>query len=257
MNVTGGDSGDRGEGSGGDVLTGRLHGRVLVAIALVAAAGARLMSVGLLDDVPHVMDEVTYELQARLYASGHIAGPEALPRAAFSQWFVEDRGARYGIFPPGWPAMLAIGYLLRAPLWINPLLHGLTVLIVGGLAGRLFGRRAGLVAAGLYAMMPQALLLAATRMSHTAVAFLAAVVFAAVLRRLCPVEGAPASGQMNDRGRALGDAGAGLALGMLAATRPLCAAVVLMAVGATLGALLVRRRMRIAELLGGCRRPCP
>ena len=244
-----GDSGDRGAGHGpaDDVdLSARRQARVLLALALLAAAGARLMSAGLLDDVPHVMDEVTYELQARLYAGGAIAGPEVLPRAAFNQWFVEDRGARYGIFPPGWPLLLAIGYLLRVPLWINPLLHGLTVLLVGGMARRLFGARAGLLAAALYAVSPQALLLAATRMSHTAVAFLATVVLAAVLHRLRPDQTPAAPARGGNRWR---DVLAALALGLLAATRPLCAAVVLVCVAIAFAVLLVTRRMRVNELL--------
>jgi hypothetical protein len=189
---------------------------VVLALAIASVVGARLLSRFALEDVAHVMDEIAYAFQAKVFASGRLTAPPLEPRAAFTMWFVEDRGPRHAIFPPGWPAVLAVGELLGAARWVNPLLHGATVVLVGRAGSRGFGARVGVVAAALYAAAPQALLLAASVMSHTLVALSASVVLLACVtvarsRRLSP----PLS------------AAAGISIGVAAATRPLCAVVLL------------------------------
>lgn len=191
---------------------------VLFLVAALAAGLARATAILAHEDFPHVMDEAAYELQAGMFANGRLTTPEARPYAAFNQWFVQDHGARYSIFPPGWPAVLACGRLLHIEEWTNPILHGLTVLLLGLLGRTVFGRRAGLLAAALYGASPQALILAGSKMSHTLMALLAVVVASSLqahwrcgsARRWHYVGGA--------------------ALGIAAATRPLCALVLLVVV---------------------------
>jgi hypothetical protein len=139
--------------------------------------------------------------------------PEPLPRAAHVFHFFLDReGFRAGVFPNGWPAVLAVGVALGAPAYVNAVLHGLTVLLGAGLARGVAGAAGAFVAAPLLAVSPQALLQGASRMSHTLVALLALVLLRfAVL----PV----AAGWR--RGALVGGALAGIAL-----TRPLDAAVI-------------------------------
>ena len=194
-----------------------------LALAFAGVLLARAIAHLALRDFPHVMDEIAYVLQARTFADGHLTAPVHLPRAAFALWFVDDRWATFSIFPPGWPAVLAIGESLGIPSWINPLLHGATALVVGTLAGRLSGARARVIAVGAYAFSPQALLLAASLMSHALVALFAAVlalasVDVALGRRR------PASAWC-----------AGVALGALMLTRPLCAIVAACGLAAVLG----------------------
>ncbi len=191
--------------------------------AVVGVVLARVLGRVALGDMPHVMDEIAYTFQAKLFAAGELRAPEALPRAAFTTWFLEDRGARYGIFPPGWPAVLAIGEKVGLAAWVNPLLHGTTVLLVGRAGRRAGGPLVAAVAAALYAMSPQAVLLAASRMSHALVACAAAVILVFVAELVIREVGeAPPRVSLA--------AAAGLALGIAAATRPLC--------GTILGAFL-------------------
>ncbi len=193
---------------------------VVVLSAIASVIAARLIHHVALDDLPHVMDEIAYVFQAKLFAAGKLRAPEELPRAAFTMWFLEDRGSRYGIFPPGWPAVLAIGVKLGLTSWVNPLLHGATVMLLGRAGTRTGGPTVGAASALLYAASPQAVLLAASLMSHTLVAFAASVVlvFATDL--------------------SLAWAGfAGLSLGIAAATRPLCGTIL----GAFLALVLVVR----------------
>lgn len=204
----------------GPIGTARVVRAIVVAgIALVAICLCRILQFRWLGDVPHVMDEVVYDYQARTFALFRIKNPVALPTAAFNYWFVEDRGARYGTFPPGWPAVLSLGHLVDAAAWVNPLLHGATVPVVARLAARSYGSSSSVFAAALYAFCPQAVLLAASRMSHTLVALLVALTLLALYDHL--------GERPRPRAAVLG----GLSLGLTCATRPFD--------GALLGALVL------------------
>lgn len=206
-------------------------GRIIATfvIALAAVCVARILEFKWLGDVPHVMDEVVYDLQARTYALGKLTLPVAFPRGAFNYWFVDDRTARFGVFPPGWPLFLTVGHWLGVATWVNPLLHGLTVGVVARIAQRLYGARVSLLAATLYAFCPQALILAASRMSHTLVAFLTALAMLAVLVEL------------GRRRRPVWQLIGSLAVGLAFLARPFCGFVVVLVVG---GVLLWRIRSR-------------
>lgn len=200
---------------------------VVAVVALVAVCLCRILQYRWLGDVPHVMDEVVYDYQARTFALLRVKNPAVTPIAAFNYWFVEDRGARFGTFPPGWPAVLALGHLVDAAAWVNPLLHGATVPVVARLAARAYGPSSSVVAAVLYAFCPQAVLLAASRMSHTLVALLVALTLLALFEHLR----AP-----RRRAAVLG----GLALGATLVTRPFDGALLTVLVVVTLGPRLRR-----------------
>lgn len=70
---------------------------------------------------PLLIDEVVQLLQARIYAAGHLWLPVATHREFFSILHVVDTGDKlYSQFPPGGPAMLALGELVRAPWLVGP-----------------------------------------------------------------------------------------------------------------------------------------
>ncbi|WP_394822861.1 hypothetical protein [Pendulispora albinea] len=222
-----------GQGAGGAVPGQAAEGAVRVrgagvavlVLAVVAVLAARFVARWALGDVPHVMDEIAYDLQAKTMAEGSLALAVRLPRAAFAMWFVDDRREMFGIFPPGWPAVLALFHRVGLDAWANPLLHGGATLAVAAAARRLAGPRARVLAAALYGLSPQALLLAASRMSHTLVALGAAGVLLAGTawvrgagRRRVASGGAAAGGY---GGFAVG----GVGLGAVVLTRPLCAMV--------------------------------
>jgi 4-amino-4-deoxy-L-arabinose transferase-like glycosyltransferase len=229
----------------------------LLALAALAVVLARLVGAFALESVPHVMDELAYALQAKTFASGHLTMPVHVPRGAFAMWFVDDRARTFSIFPPGWPAVLAIGEALGVAAWVNPLLHGATTLVVARIARRLGGARAGVLAAAIYATCPQAILLAASFMSHTLVALTAAVALAASLALVddagagapgAPGDPAASSGRRARAERAAHAAAIGAALGVAAATRPLCAVAIGIATAALLAPALARRRLSLRDL---------
>lgn len=139
----------------------------LAIVFTVAAAAAGLL---VLDGVPHISDAVAYQLQAKAIAAGGIslAAPEHPEFFGFTHTLVD--GTRwYGIMNPGWPAILAVGYLAGAPWVVNPLLGGLTLIVLHA-----FFRRAGFVgvesrlAVALLAVSPFMLFMSASYMSHAA-----------------------------------------------------------------------------------------
>jgi hypothetical protein len=201
---------------------------------------ARAITWFALGDVPHVMDEIAYLLQARTLGGLHVSAPVHLPRAAFSMWFVDDRWATYSIFPPGWPAVLAVGERLGVRAWVNPILHGITVVVIARAARRVGGARAQVVTAFAYAFSPQALILAASFMSHALVALCAATV---VRAGVALVTGRP---------RAWFFPAAGVGLGMAALSRPLCAVVMGIGLAAFVVSAFLRHPQRRVATVRAC-----
>lgn len=185
-----------------------VHLRLWVAgWALLGVVAAAAIALGPLEGVPHVQDEVVYQLQARLLSRGTLWEEELLPRAAYHYEFVINGGGRrYGIFPNGWPAVLAVGTAVGAGFLVNPLLHALTVVAGAWLAFRAAGRAAAFVAAPLLACCPGLLIQGASRMSHALCGLLALVATALLL-----------TGEPRPRSAWL----AGAAVGWVWLTRPL------------------------------------
>ena len=144
--------------------------------AIVGYCAALWISLDHLEGIPHVQDEIVYDYQAKLISQGKLWEPEALPRAAHSfEFVINSGGRRFGIFPNGWPAVLAIGKLAFAPWAVNPFLHGITVILAALLAFEIGGRKAAYITAPIAALNPALVIMAASRMSHTLSALLALV----------------------------------------------------------------------------------
>ena len=71
-----------------------------------------------------IVDATTYFLQARAFAESGFTFPVPEPSASFRGRFLlwdEARGAS-GLFPPGWPIVLSLGFRLGAPMVVGPAL---------------------------------------------------------------------------------------------------------------------------------------
>ncbi|MBV9759047.1 MAG: glycosyltransferase family 39 protein [Acidobacteriaceae bacterium] len=95
------------------------------------------------DHAALITDESSYLFQARIFAAGKLkaaplpgasANPKAAPTAiSFAQTIQNDKGW-FSKYPPGWPSILAIGYLLHCPWLINPLFGVVQLLLIFCLA---------------------------------------------------------------------------------------------------------------------------
>ncbi len=161
------------------------HRTVWVA-ALVASSLATAVAIGPLEGIPHIQDEVVYTLQARLFAWGQRTGPPAESATLLQYPFWVNLPQSHGIFPPGWPALLALGSRLGVPWLVNPLLALAWPLVVWGLAREFFREPVAIRAAWITALSPGMLVLAGSRMAHTSTALALAIALLVVVRRRDP-----------------------------------------------------------------------
>ncbi|WP_437814568.1 hypothetical protein [Sorangium sp. So ce1078] len=215
---------------------------VAAGLALVAALISAAYVAVYLRGGPRIIDATSYWLEARAMAAGYLAWPLDEPEASVLGRFLvrSDAAAQRGagevavIFPPGYPALLSLGFLAGAPLAVGPLLAAALTIATYDLAAR-FAPGAP-APAGSAAQIPLAPLLAALfsalcaalryhtadTMSHGLAALCFTVALASARRALDHARAAPAAGaprrRLDPAVRAA--AIAGLAAGWLAATRP-------------------------------------
>ena len=184
---------------------------VLAAVAFALSAGyvAYYLRGG-----PRIVDATSYFLEARGFAHGHVAFPIPSPSGSFRGRFLlasDDARSLSVIFPPGYPALLALGFLAHAPMLVGPVLAAAIVVATAALGLRLFSDpKVALLAAALSALCAVLRYHTADTMSHGWSALLLAVALFSSL-------GHPASSAWV----------AGASAGLLFATRPLSGVVAL------------------------------
>lgn len=203
----------------------------LVVLSVAGAGLAAWTALDIFDGLPHLPDEIVYQLQGRWLLSGHLTGAEPLCSDHFMIPLTYFHNGRWiGHYPPAWPLLLAPGILLGAP-WLAPtLLRVLHIILVALLGLRLGGRWTGLAAAAAALASPLALLLFGSRMPHagSATCLLAGILFC--LPRT----------PLTSRWRWLA---AGVSFGLAFGMRPLTAVAVALPVGLYhLGETLAERR---------------
>ena len=234
--------------------------RVATACALLLAFGAAAAAVYVSDVVfermPHVEDEFANLWQAEIMAHGRLwieLPPE--PTSFLVPFVVDFDGRRFGKYPPGWPALLALGAAVGAPYLVNAVLAGIAVWLTFRLGTRLAGEAAGALAALLVATSPMILMLSGSLMSHlwTVVLTLAWM--------LAWFDLFPLDRSSPGRPTSVLAGVAGLSLGVLALTRPLTAlGVALPFVPAAVwqvarGGREARRRLLVVKFSGRGPRP--
>jgi hypothetical protein len=218
--------------------------RVLVAVLAAGAAGvALLVAWSVLELVPHVTDSVSYLFQGRILASGRLYEPPPPVAALFGHENVILTPTRWcSKYPPGWPLLLALGWLLHAPWLMNPLLLALAVAGTWLAGRRLYDPWTGVLAAAALACSPFALLMAADAMAH--VAALCATVWCLAMLAGAVAAAGEDSGWARQRRRL---AAAGLLGGFALLIRPLTA-VTLSGPAVLWCAIELGRRRRLAQL---------
>ena len=194
--------------------------RIALFISIVAIAVAYLVSVRVYQQMPHIEDEMAYVWQAQVLAQGKIMLPSPADAQNFLVPFVVDyHGQRFGKYPLGWPLMLALGVLLHAQAWVNPILSGLGVWLTYLLGKKVFDERIAFLSAVLMVTSPFFLINSGSLLSHPWSLFLSLAFVLAWLdsfdvtaNKKLPVW--------------LTVSAAGLSLGVLAMTRPLTAVAV-------------------------------
>ncbi|MEP7053542.1 MAG: hypothetical protein ABJB12_24480 [Pseudomonadota bacterium] len=188
----------------GALVPARVPLAALVVTATLLSAGYVLYY---LRGGPRIIDATSYYLQARALARGDFAFPVLAPSGAFRGRFLLENTTHSlsVIFPPGYAALLALGFLARAPMATGPLLAGALVAATYALAKELSDRDdIAIVAAALSTLCAALRYHTADTMSHGLCALL-----------LCT------GAWLALRARAWDALLCGLAIGWLIATRPI------------------------------------
>ena len=79
----------------------------LLACAVLCGAMSAVVAQTFFGGIPHVTDEISYTLQARLFADLKRIGPVADNASMWSMPFWNVDGPMFSPFPPGWPGLHA------------------------------------------------------------------------------------------------------------------------------------------------------
>jgi hypothetical protein len=146
------------------------HGldRVAMYCALWVACLAALLAVVSYQRHPHIPDELSYLLQAKYFATGQMTmALPPVPEAFRLDLMTYEAERWYSPFPPGWPAMLALGVLAGVPWLVNPLLGGVGVLLTFVLVRDLYDRGVARTVVIMMAASPWYVFMAMSYMAHT------------------------------------------------------------------------------------------
>lgn len=139
------------------------------ALALGFALLATLYAYMAFGGVPIVEDETAFLFQAKTFAGGALQAPplpEGLDPTLEYYLISSDDNGWYASTAPGWPAILAIGVLLGAPVLVNPILGGLSVWLGFKFWDRVAGHEQAVWVALLMASSPWLLGVTASLMTH-------------------------------------------------------------------------------------------
>jgi 4-amino-4-deoxy-L-arabinose transferase-like glycosyltransferase len=172
--------------------------------------------------------------QAKVFALGQAYVPAPSEPQCFNAPFVLDyAGKRFGKYPPGWPALLALGVIMGQPWWVNAACTALSLALTFRLGTETNSRAVGLLAAALAVTSPFLLLLSGSMMAHPACLTFTTAFFWCFRRSL-----AREVAFWKNTWAAL----AGVMLGNVFAIRPYTASAVLIATGLLAAWRLLRQR---------------
>jgi hypothetical protein len=194
---------------GTELAARRRAGLAVAGLSGLAVGAVAALAFGAL---PVHVDGVVQAFQANVLRGGAAAAPAPPLREFFLTLNTAIADGRWlGQFPPGFPALLALAGHGWGPAVLHALVAAWLAHALYRAGAELYGRMEGLLAAGLVAISPFALILSASGLNHAAAATLAVTAFWLALR-VRP---------HRQRAFLARSVACGLALGGLIATRPL------------------------------------
>ena len=197
--------------------------------------------------IPSTQDTAGDIFEAKTFALGRLWSPVPKHVSFFSQYSVLDYLHHwFAKYPPGWPLVLSVGVILGAAWMVNPVVSGISLLLVYLIGRELYGRKVGLLAELLALTSPFLLFIGAGFYAEPVTwMFMGLYVYMLLLwKRHVPTR----SRKIDFAARTAGYLVlSGLAIGMATMSRPLDAA----AFGFPFLILLVRRPLAVVWLALG------
>jgi len=136
-------------------------------LAVMAILFSYLVANKIFDNLAHLEDEQAFVWQAEVIARGKLTLPSPPYPSSYLYPFVVDyQGQRFGKYPLGWPVILGLGVRSGLRSLVNPILAGVSVWLTFLLGKRIFGKKTGLLAAGLTLFSPFFLTISGSLLSH-------------------------------------------------------------------------------------------
>lgn len=172
-----------GQSQNGEAGIPKKWDRFALCAAIWVTVFAGILCVVSYEKHPHIPDEISYIYQARYFAEGMITMPAPAVPEAFNLFLMDnDHGRWYSAQLPGWPAVLAFGFLLGVPWLVNPVLAGVNILLISHFLLELYDRRTARMTVFLLCFSPWYIFMAINFMGHTFTLTCALVAALAVLR---------------------------------------------------------------------------
>ncbi len=127
--------------------------------------------------VPGFMDSCVYMFQARLFAHGVLSAPLPPEQDFFYVSHVIFSDKWYTMYPPGYPAVLALGVIFKISWLVNPILGALTIVCIYLIAKELYGDSIAKLSAVLACASSFFLFMSSEFASHTSTLFFVTLAF--------------------------------------------------------------------------------
>ena len=170
-------------GKTSDLWALRLVGIAVLACWLIAAA---LLTIGEYQQLPHILDAISYTFQAGLFSAGRLSLPAPPLVDSFKGPFqVVWRGQLFSQYPPGAPAIYAVGRAIGLEWLVGPLACAALLGATAWTARTLFGAACGLAVLALGSISPFVLFQAGSYLSHPVAGGLLACALASFVAGEC------------------------------------------------------------------------
>ena len=152
--------------------------------ALFVFIFTNLISFFIFEHIPHINDEIVYVFQAQIFNLGNLYYPSPCGKESFNFTHMINNGKWYSQYPPGYPILILLGLLLKAPWLINPFFAAFSIVAFYYLGKEIYDEKVGLLTAVLGSISIWLLLMSSTMMSHTTCMFFTTVFLLFLFRSL-------------------------------------------------------------------------
>lgn len=99
-------------------------------------------------------DATSYFIQAKIFAEGHLNIPSPEPEKFFRTTYCLSNGRFYGMYSPGWPAVLSLGILFKVPWLVSPIMMVLSLAAIFLMGCRIYDRNMAWMGMIITAFLP-------------------------------------------------------------------------------------------------------
>ena len=151
--------------------------RFVLGLSAICVLVCCFISWRIFNGAPGFTDSCAYMFQAHLFAQGNLSAPLPPEPDFFEVPNVLVKNKWYSQYPPGHPALLALGVLFGIPWAVNPILGALTIICIYMLAKELYGDGIAKLSAVLASASSFFLLMSSEFMSHCSTLFFVTLAF--------------------------------------------------------------------------------